>query len=87
MENENHSDFLKLRKMMFRTNMERLRSRTATVYYERYRHQRLLDMGIIDGDGTEQALRCWGREIDSRVFQCLNFHGRSFFFPAFPQSV
>jgi len=40
-ENEAHSDFVKLREMLIRTNMEDLRERTDMNHYERYRKNRL----------------------------------------------
>jgi len=55
-ENEKHSDFVKLRKVLFRTNMERLRRRTNTIYYELYREERLKDMGIVGSDSSQQTL-------------------------------
>ena len=40
-ENENHCDFVKLREMLIRTNMEDLRDTTHTKHYELYRQARL----------------------------------------------
>ena len=47
-ENEAHCDFVKLREMMIRTNMEDLREKTHSVHYERYRQKRLVEMGLSD---------------------------------------
>ncbi|KAI6660299.1 Septin-6 isoform X2 [Oopsacas minuta] len=44
-ENEAHCDFVKLREMLIRTNMEDLRERTHTVHYELYRREQLQRMG------------------------------------------
>jgi len=47
-ENENHCDFVKLREMLIRTNMEDLRDTTHTRHYELYRQARLEKMGFSD---------------------------------------
>ncbi|KAF0303625.1 Septin-2 [Amphibalanus amphitrite] len=47
-ENENHCDFVKLREMLIRTNMEDLRDTTHTKHYELYRQARLEKMGFSD---------------------------------------
>jgi len=49
-ENEEHCDFVKLREALLRINVEDLRERTHRVLYESYRKQRLIDMGIKDGE-------------------------------------
>ncbi|KAG5444871.1 cell division protein [Opisthorchis viverrini] len=49
-ENELHCDFVRLREMLLRVNMEDLRERTHTVHYETYRRQRLLEMGFRDDE-------------------------------------
>ncbi|WP_411023093.1 hypothetical protein, partial [Salmonella sp. s51228] len=46
MENEAHCDFVKLRDMMLRINMEDLREITHTVHYELYRKGQLQTMGF-----------------------------------------
>ena len=38
-ENEDHCDFVKLREMLVRTNMEDLREKTHDVHYETYRYE------------------------------------------------
>lgn len=45
-ENENHCDFVKLREMLIRTNMEDLRDVTHGKHYELYRKERLQQMGF-----------------------------------------
>merc|ERR1712002_552166 len=45
-ENENHCDFVKLREMLIRTNMEDLREQTHQSHYELYRRNRLQEMGF-----------------------------------------
>lgn len=47
-ENENHCDFVKLREMLIRTNMEDMREQTHARHYELYRRMRLEQMGFSD---------------------------------------
>lgn len=47
-ENENHCDFVKLREVLLRTNMEDLRDQTHIRHYELYRRMRLEQMGFSD---------------------------------------
>ncbi|XP_041457634.1 septin-11-like [Lytechinus variegatus] len=47
-ENENHCDFVKLREMLIRTNMEDLIEQTHTRHYELYRRCKLEEMGFVD---------------------------------------
>ncbi|XP_071787744.1 septin-11-like [Asterias amurensis] len=47
-ENENHCDFVKLREMLIRTNMEDLIEQTHTRHYELYRRCKLEEMGFMD---------------------------------------
>ncbi|XP_035223663.1 septin-2-like [Stegodyphus dumicola] len=47
-ENENHCDFVKLREMLIRTNMEDMREQTHQRHYELYRRMRLEQMGFSD---------------------------------------
>lgn len=47
-ENENHCDFVKLREMLVRTNMEDLIEQTHTRHYELYRRCKLEEMGFVD---------------------------------------
>ncbi|KAL3880050.1 hypothetical protein ACJMK2_032322 [Sinanodonta woodiana] len=49
-ENENHCDFVKLREMLIRTNMEDLRETTHNKHYELYRKHKLEQMGFSDED-------------------------------------
>ncbi|THD23661.1 Septin-2 [Fasciola hepatica] len=49
-DNESHCDFVRLREMLLRVNMEDLRERTHTVNYETYRRQRLIEMGFRDDE-------------------------------------
>lgn len=51
MENENHCDFVRLRDMVIRVNMEDLRDQTHSKHYEHYRRVRLQQMGF----GVEDA--------------------------------
>uniref|UniRef100_A0A670KF54 Septin 11 n=2 Tax=Podarcis muralis TaxID=64176 RepID=A0A670KF54_PODMU len=49
-ENENHCDFVKLREMLIRVNMEDLREQTHSRHYELYRRCKLEEMGFKDTD-------------------------------------
>ncbi|CAH1100958.1 unnamed protein product [Psylliodes chrysocephalus] len=49
-ENESHCDFVKLREMLIRTNMEDMREKTHCRHYELYRKKRLEEMGLSDVD-------------------------------------
>jgi len=53
-ENENHCDFVRLREMLVRTNMEDLRETTHYQHYELYRRCKLQEMGFSD----DEAMRC-----------------------------
>lgn len=47
-ENESHSDFVRLREMLLRVNLEDLRESTHITHYEAYRRTRLEQMGFGD---------------------------------------
>ena len=55
-ENEGHCDFVKLREMLIRTNMEDMREKTHTKHYETYRKKRLEQMGFSDVDAENKPL-------------------------------
>lgn len=55
-ENENHCDFVKLREMLIRTNMEDMREKTHTKHYELYRQKRLEQMGFTDVDSDNKPV-------------------------------
>lgn len=56
MENESHCDFVKLREMLIRTNMEDLREKTHARHYELYRRRRLQQMGFTDVDADNKPV-------------------------------
>lgn len=56
-ENENHCDFVKLREMLIRVNMEDLREQTHTRHYELYRRCKLEEMGFKDTDPDSKPFR------------------------------
>lgn len=56
-ENENHSDFVKLREMLVCVNMEDLREQTHTRHYELYRRCKLEEMGFKDTDPNNKPVR------------------------------
>ncbi|XP_031553578.1 septin-11-like [Actinia tenebrosa] len=53
-ENENHCDFVKLREMLIRTNMQALIDKTHAFHFELYRRSKLEDMGFSDGDANHE---------------------------------
>lgn len=55
-ENEAHCDFVKLREMLLRTNMEDLREKTHTEHYEIFRRRRLQEMGFADTGEDNQPV-------------------------------
>ncbi|XP_054155345.1 septin-2-like [Oppia nitens] len=54
-ENENHCDFVRLRDMILRINMEDLRETTHSRHYELYRRVRLEQMGFGTVGGTDNS--------------------------------
>ncbi|XP_054262902.1 septin-2 [Macrosteles quadrilineatus] len=55
-ENESHCDFVKLREMLIRTNMEDMREKTHIKHYELYRKKRLEQMGFTDVDAENKPI-------------------------------
>jgi septin 6/8/11 len=55
-ENETHCDFVKLREMLIRTNMEDMREQTHSKHYELYRKTRLEQMGFSDVDSDNKPM-------------------------------
>ncbi|CAL8116076.1 unnamed protein product [Orchesella dallaii] len=55
-ENETHCDFVKLREMLIRTNMEDMREQTHMRHYELYRKTRLEQMGFSDVDSDNKPM-------------------------------
>ena len=56
-ENESHCDFVKLREMLLRVNIEDLREQTHARHYELYRRCKLEEMGFKDTDPDSQPFR------------------------------
>ena len=54
-ENENHNDFLRLREMLLRINLEDLRQTTHSHHYESYRRTRMEQMGFGDSEDDPQS--------------------------------
>ena len=54
-ENENHCDFVKLREMLIRTNMEDMRETTHKRHYELFRRNKLQEMGFSDSESKRYA--------------------------------
>ena len=55
-DNESHCDFVKLREMLIRTNMEDMREKTHSNHYELYRMRRLQQMGFSDVDANNKPV-------------------------------
>lgn len=55
-EDPSHCDFVKLREMLIRTNMEDMREKTHTRHYELYRQKRLEQMGFTDVDSENKPV-------------------------------
>eukprot|EP00112_Aurelia_sp_Birch-Aquarium-sp1_P006830 Seg1746.8 transcript_id=Seg1746.8/GoldUCD/mRNA.D3Y31 product=Septin-2 protein_id=Seg1746.8/GoldUCD/D3Y31 len=68
-ENENHCDFVKLREMMLRTNMEDLIEATHRKHYELYRKLKLQEKGFDDGQDSIQESYRHKREEYMQVLQ------------------
>jgi len=68
-ENENHCDFVKLREMMLRTNMEDLIETTHRKHYELYRKQKLEEKGFDDGQDSIQESYKHKRDEYMQVLQ------------------
>lgn len=68
-ENESHCDFVKLREMLIRVNMEDLREQTHARHYELYRRCKLEEMGFKDTDPDSQPFRYRGRESNTHYPQ------------------
>ncbi len=51
-DNESHNDFVKLREMLLRTNMQDLIERTHFNHYELYRRNRLIELGFSDANSV-----------------------------------
>lgn len=68
-ENEAHCDFVKLREMLIRTNMEDMREKTHTRHYELYRQKRLEQMGFTDVDSDNKPVSfVFGRRFTKGSF-------------------
>lgn len=78
-ENEAHCDFVKLREMLIRVNMEDLREQTHTRHYELYRRCKLEEMGFKDTDPDSKPFRWdpWSRQGSSRevLVDALSVYG------------
>jgi septin 7 len=64
--NEEHCDFVKLRQMLIRTNMEELREHTNDVLYENYRSEKLLAMGVQQDDSVFREVNPAAKSAEER---------------------
>ncbi|ETE70588.1 Septin-11, partial [Ophiophagus hannah] len=69
-ENENHCDFVKLREMLIRVNMEDLREQTHSRHYELYRRCKLEEMGFKDTDPDSKPFR-WVSKLTQKEYEYL----------------
>ncbi|WFC97969.1 Cell division control protein 3 [Malassezia yamatoensis] len=65
-DDEHQSDFVKLRQMLIRTNMEDLRELTENVY-EHYRTQKLLSLGISQDDSVFSQSNPGSQQAEARA--------------------
>ena len=56
-DNEEHCDFVKLRQMLIRTNMEELREHTNDVLYENWRSEKLINMGVVQDPSVFKEIK------------------------------
>lgn len=78
-ENENHCDFVKLREMLIRTNMEDMRDQTHARHYELYRRMRLEQMGFSDV-GADNKPISFQETYEQKRQEHLQVHLISFLF-------
>ena len=65
-DNENHCDFVKLRQMLIRSNMEDLRELTQ-LRYEQYRTKKLLSLGVTQDDSVFSTANPTERQAEARA--------------------
>lgn len=65
-DNENHCDFVKLRQMLIRSNMEDLRELTQ-LRYEKYRSDKLRSLGVIQDDSVFTAINPTEKNAEARA--------------------
>ncbi|XP_073999636.1 septin 2 [Rhodnius prolixus] len=65
-ENELHCDFVKLREMLIRTNMEDMREKTHCKHYELYRKKRLEQMGFTDVDSENKPFVSFQQSYEAK---------------------
>lgn len=66
-DNEEHNDFLKLRLLLVRNNLEELKEVTNTVLYEQYRTSKLKSMGIEQDDSVFREFDPLTRQEEERA--------------------
>lgn len=65
-ENENHCDFVKLREMLIRTNMEDMRENTHSKHYELFRRNKLQEMGFSENES--KRLVTTTKKLDQKLY-------------------
>merc|ERR1711931_299321 len=68
-ENESHCDFVKLREMLLRTNMQDLIQKTHEKHYELYRKEKMEQKGFKDGEDSIQEAYQNKREEYMQILQ------------------
>ncbi|KAJ7284432.1 putative cell division control protein CDC3 [Mycena rebaudengoi] len=66
-EDPTHCDFVKLRQMLVRTNMEELRAHTNDVLYEQWRTAKLLSLGVMQDPTVFEEIDPAERQREERV--------------------
>ncbi|EJU01009.1 septin AspB [Dacryopinax primogenitus] len=66
-DNEEHCDFVKLRQMLIRTNMEELREHTNLVLYENWRTEKLIAMGVEQDQSVFKEVNPAAKQAEERA--------------------
>lgn len=68
-ENEEHNDFVKLRRILVCTHLEELCDKTANILYENYRRDKLIELGIVQDSTVFREVNPALRQEEERVAQ------------------
>ncbi|KZT51440.1 cell division control/GTP binding protein [Calocera cornea HHB12733] len=66
-DNEEHCDFVKLRQMLIRTNMEELREHTNLFLYENWRTEKLIAMGVEQDQSVFKEVNPAAKQAEERA--------------------
>ncbi|CAF0949397.1 unnamed protein product, partial [Didymodactylos carnosus] len=67
-EDEAHSDFIALRSMLIRTNLNDLRDVTHNIHYENYRYKKLSHSTSSNTTGSDSAKAGSNKSLQSNMF-------------------